>query len=478
MNSNKDYLFGCAEKDFLTIEDIEKIAYVYSPKEKTHNNKKLNAFKLETETKTIPAGFTYFGQFISHDIVPPTNSSSSASKLDVSAQLNLDCLYGHPSCHHILFDEQGFFKPGPSPSDLLRDHLGNVIIPESRNAENLIIFQFHRLWQKIHDAFVAANILTPELNLQQTAFESAKKATIAIFQLITIDDYLKKLLDKRIYEHYFVKAEQGLLCESQTFTRVPFEFSHAAFRFGHSMVRTSYNLSQSYNYVTDSHVTHFRNLSTLLVNKMPERINRSNFIDWHFFFDVSLGASKIPYELARGIDLDIVTPMFSMPAKKNIVSLNLKAAADRKVKNGFEVLHTLQSNKNLQKFFINPFDLNKPSSDKFKELKPYYKNKILPLWLYILDEAGQTSKNNTLGLLGSVIVADVIRKSIYEHCNQTANGLLTYKNYKEKLIDVFKENCGLVKKGSRTEELSQTIMGPKGCFEMAPLIRFILKEST
>jgi len=478
MNDSENYLFGCTTKDVLTKDDIDTILKAFGASKEPTNKKQLSVNENKRSNIHIPAGFTYFGQFISHDIVPHTNPTSKSSRRIVSPRLNLDSLYGHHSSHHIFFDEKGFFRPSPtvdvdkvaSPSDadLLRDNLGNVIIPETRNTENLIVMQFHRLWQKIHNFFVKANLHSSKSN----AFESAKQATIAIFQLITIDDYLKRLLLPEVYAHYFEQSKPGLLTENESFNRVPFEFSHAAFRFGHSMVNTAYTINRE---KIDEHHTckaNSRTLKELMGEKPPKPIDKTTFIEWENFFELSPSTCNVKPAHSSIIDLTISSSML------HIVPLNINAAVNIGIKNGFEIIQDLKNNSNLKCFFNNYTVLKEPHLTRVQSLKYLYDNKKLPLWLYVLDEAGQKAEGNRLGTLASLIIADVIRKSIFEYCQKDISPTLTYKSYRVALIENLQINCALGCDVSNKINFKNDLANQDGFFTISNLLNFIEKKQT
>jgi|GEM_PF-3097979 len=468
MSINNEYLFDKAKENQLTPEDIENILAVFK---RTKSKSKGNNQKDNNIVKTLTTGYTYWGQFISHDIVPPTTPSKYPSKRHVTPLLNLDSLYGDTSCHHIFFNAKGSFKKGPTKDDILRDNLGNVIIPEKRNAENLIIFQFHRLWQKVHNAFVKENLRNANEN---SAFISAKRATIALFQLITIDDYLEQLLDNAVHKHYFCSNKAGILTEQTPFTRVPFEFSHAAFRFGHSMVRSNYRLNCIKDHATGSLTEINKDLSQLLVDTYPAPIDQSTLIGWDSFFNTPSSTCNKSAESAEPIDLHITGAMFDMPHGINIVSANIHASVNKALKSGFDIVKILKGHDNFKCLFIEQDPITVTSRRNLQALKYLYDNEKLPLWLYVLDEASQARKGS-LGILGSIIVADVIRQSIYQYHTLSTASSLTYKTYRAHLIKEFYQNCGLSEEKLNKAPFIETTSDQEK-FTMSMLLNFMQGE--
>src|SRR5206468_3283506 len=62
-----------------------------------------------------------------------------------------------------------------------------------------------------------------------------------VYRTIVFDDLLPRLLHPAVYERYCAGGEAALLDHGDG--RMPLEFSHAAARFGHCMVRDSYAIN-------------------------------------------------------------------------------------------------------------------------------------------------------------------------------------------------------------------------------------------
>jgi len=148
---------------------------------------------------TIPAVFTYFGQFIDHDITAQTDREIGISRIatpdgnvmDITPlpssevtekivngrrpQLDLDHVYGDGPAlgtgPHLgvteadaLFDGAGKFKVvaipgGPVPGggfDVPRQEDGTAIIADMRNNENLNVNQLHCAFLLFHNKIAAA----------------------------------------------------------------------------------------------------------------------------------------------------------------------------------------------------------------------------------------------------------------------------------------------------------------------------------
>ena len=122
---------------------------------------------------TIPAGFTYLGQFLDHDLT--FDKSNLMEGVDIapatlkqfrSPSLDLDSLYGNgpQDAGSAKFYEadgihlkQGTAQGGPAGSDLPRQTaapVGLAIIADERNDENLAVAQIHAAFIRFHNRVV------------------------------------------------------------------------------------------------------------------------------------------------------------------------------------------------------------------------------------------------------------------------------------------------------------------------------------
>ncbi|GLR72907.1 peroxidase family protein [Agaribacter marinus] len=449
-NNNGWYLFEPLEKPLLTEEQVTNIAEnLLLP---IDNTKFTEAISDESQMQTsgansLPAGFTYFGQFIAHDIVPKSNTMGRqlADRRNVSPLLNLESLYGDSASHSILFDSDGLFRHSGKSFDVYRDVNYRAIIPEPRNAENAIVLQFHRLWQRIH------NMCMQRVNEQlgivvpvDTRFDTAKRLTISLFQLITIDDYLQHVLHEHVYKCYFEDQSipLGLMSESSTFPSVPTEFSHACFRFGHSMVQPSYDLSQDTT----------KTLNDLLNFKSP--MTSDVEIDWQFFFN----ENSPSMQSAKMVSLNVAMGMHNIldnATQINIAKANIHAGNNKQLISGRHLYTQLQNKlpSNAADNLLKNFRYQ-PSAKLRNVLTVQGKELPSPLWLTVLDEARvnrRTRQNKrSLGLLTSIVVADVVRKSIYEYV-KSEYGTCKFEELRSVLLDRVKPfyNIDEIKKENR-----------------------------
>ncbi|GAA6136540.1 hypothetical protein NBRC116583_02870 [Arenicella sp. 4NH20-0111] len=242
----------------------------------------------------FPAGLTYLGQLITHDIV----SDSEPDGWRATAQLNLDSLipdftrFNKYSMKDLLNDNGEILlgKKEIKNKDKLRGDLFDfkrerigcgskriAKIPDQRNDENIIVSQMAMIFMRLHNLFVRDLVYKDKQRkgAMRDNYEIARAATSLVFQTIVVEEYLARILTRKAWEHYFKKEKKPFFSKStKTKYRVPLEFSHAAFRFGHCMVRESYSLRK-----TDCEIS-----TTKLFRRSMPLEEKDHQIDWDLFF--------------------------------------------------------------------------------------------------------------------------------------------------------------------------------------------------
>jgi len=189
-----------------------------------------------TDNSTIPPVYTYWGQFLDHDLTANTDRNSAISDITrpdlvpldpdfVVANLknlrqptvNLDSVYGDgPTFDASNPTQAGSFYDGikfkvgtvatnpntppiagvliPPVADLQRD-LPRVDktaqIADARNDENLIIAQFHTAYLRFHNAVVDWVANESAYSGDEQRFERARQLTRWHYQWLVVHDYLK-----------------------------------------------------------------------------------------------------------------------------------------------------------------------------------------------------------------------------------------------------------------------------------------------
>lgn len=224
---------------------------------------------------TLPAGFTYLGQFVDHDLTldkSPLTAGDPNGLPSVSARspaLDLDSVYGGGPTSPDLqsrrrYEEDGVRlrlgttqASGPPPVadkdmpgfDLPRlgAHADNAKstrladIPDQRNDENLAVAQVHLAFMRFHNAMADS--------MPGAGFEEVRKATVLHYQWMVVHDFLPRIVEQSVLDDVFTNGRKVFEVGAKPSDppTMPIEFSVAAYRLGHSMIRAFYDWNAVFN---------------------------------------------------------------------------------------------------------------------------------------------------------------------------------------------------------------------------------------
>ena len=270
------------------------------------------------ENPAIAAGYTYFGQFIDHDITfDPTPLNAAAQdehgRRDFrSAALDLDSVYGRgPADQPYLYDGP-FVRVGQpldsanavagTKHDLLRmrgpkqtpaERPAVPLLGDKRNDENKIISQLHGLVIAFHNRIAGTPALITaaggDPNEPDSVFAVASRLTRWHYQWVVLHDYIDTVCAPGTLKQYIDAAGNVTLPDylrpQPRYAYMPVEFAVAAFRFGHSMIRPSYALNRFTG--TDATVKRIpvfsRAPTAQNLNGFPGTVPDTWGIDWGYF---------------------------------------------------------------------------------------------------------------------------------------------------------------------------------------------------
>jgi Animal haem peroxidase len=218
------------------------------------------------ENNQIPAGFTYLGQFIDHDITfDPV--SNIAKKTDPDSlhnfrtpRFDLDSVYGlGRNTTPFLYNRQDTDKlltaeNGVGEQDLPRNSQRIALIGDPRNDENILISQMHVAFLHFHNA-VVDHLKKKKQNFEdaklpgEKLFDTAQRLVRWHFQWILVHDFLPRIVGGAVVDSLLTVKPDGTheivlqLYQPTNEPFIPIEFAVAAYRFGHSMVRPDYQLN-------------------------------------------------------------------------------------------------------------------------------------------------------------------------------------------------------------------------------------------
>lgn len=372
----------------------------------------------------LPAGYTFFAQFVDHDITLDTRSKlhkgpkDDANKVDDlpnlrSASLDMDCVYGFgPEASPHLYDsrQHGRLLTGNkhNPNDLARNEDDTALIGDPRNDENIYVSQLQLMFIRFHNK-----------RLMGRSFEEAQKDCRYHYQWIVLNDYLARICDKDVYNYARNEIENGALPKTDLVDKchricMPVEFSVAAYRFGHTTVRSVYPANTA-NPVVELFDERF---GTIGFSHVPENLT----IDWRYLLDVE---KCHEYTKAKAFDQLLPDELIRMPDPivGRFVADNDRSLAFRNLLRGYALgLPCGQSVADALRNLGYPIPVKGPDFTKvpgWQCLEASLQKKLAkhtPLFFYLMVEAGQLGKGKQLGPVASAILMEVFGAMLL-HCD-------------------------------------------------------------
>ena len=448
----------------------------------------------------IPPVFTYFGQFIDHDITANTDRETASSRIegpDIAplpreqvrcevtnlrrGSLDLDSLYGNgPAQDEFARKLEGLMRhprfrakmrlglatdvgdrpplPADPAVDLLR--LGRLleegsvtaqelralppmlaagfvdgdgepmtkkaIIGDGRNDENLVVAQLQVAFLRLHNKIVDWVAAQPDAPATDEArFERARELLRWHYQWLVVNAFLPAVCDPAVvarvvregaplYRAFFERTagpDRGRL-------PLPLEFSVAAYRYGHSMVRAEYDYNRNFGRPGAILPSAPFDLLFLFTGRGDAplagdpTLPTSWIIEWERFVE---GEPAHPDRVARRIDTLLAPPLSSMINEppgifKQLAERNLRRGHRLNIPTAQAILATLgRADEPYGGAGIEPLTADELRSGAtgpavgeggFAE--------ETPLWFYVLKEAEIRGGGERLGPLGSLLVADTL----------------------------------------------------------------------
>jgi len=410
------------------------------------------------EDPDITAAYTYLGQFTDHDLTfDPTSRLREAltgQELDALAdfrtpRFDLDNLYGRgPDDQPYLYDtdrihmQLGERMSGnpfdPNARDLPRGPNGRALIGDPRNDENRIVAQLHAIFLRFHNQ-VADYLAKPDQLGKDVSFDAVRQQVRRHYQWMLVTDYLPKIVNSDTYQSIFAdpyNPTPRLPGPQNGLRLMPVEFSVAAFRFGHAMIRPLYRLNTTVErrpifLPKEDDTAHVDDAADL---RGFRPIPSDWAIDWQFFIDLEHTAepraiaplydpkARVPQK-AYKIDTSLASPLHDLPPQiasdPSILALrNLERGRTFSLPTGQQVAKALGEEPITdEKLVIGKATADDPKTPLAQIAESFAGQ--APLWAYILSEAQVTSWENAdsslspddipikLGPVGGRIVAGV-----------------------------------------------------------------------
>ncbi|GAA2248097.1 myeloperoxidase [Streptomyces ruber] len=446
-----------------------------------------------TPGAAVPAGYTYLGQFVDHDLTLDRTQVGLGEPVPVeellqgrSPTLDLDSLYGlgpHHAGSARFYEPDGHLAMGttlgvPFPPELppantdqkgfdlpragetaggTRADKRAALIPDARNDENLAVAQLHlafiRFHNRVTDRLAERGVPEPLL------FHAARDTVVKHYQWMLRTDFLPRVVDPEIVQRVFARGRRHFEVPGRTrpgdLPTMPIEFSVAAYRFGHSMIRTAYQWNSVFRAGGPGPAAGlgalFRFSGTAgNLNPAPDpddpddlsdlddpdageglRLPSNWIADWRRFFDFGeadrddLVVPRGEFNITKRIDTLLVDPLAALPTgtfdgrgrpapppvQRNLAFRNLTRAAMVELSTGPQLAAQMG---------IEPLTeaqiLQGDGGAVLDGLTPTEREQLVthtPLWFYVLREAEVNERHpGRLTGVGGTLVAEVFHRAM------------------------------------------------------------------
>lgn len=394
----------------------------------------------DNDSQRTPAGFTFFGQFIDHDLTL-TGVARAADAEDFgefrkelpiselrnlrTAELELDSVFGQgpeaaPAIARTLFRDPPHdlrLRTGAETHqaswDLAREQpgangLAPALIGDGRNDENKLVAQVHLAFVRAYNRLYEQAAGTPT-----ERYIAARRSLTESYHHILVHDYLRRFVPRPLLESVLMaraarwraandaaeaarQAAEGAAYQRRV--NMPVEFAFALFRFGHSQVRDGYRLNAT------TAVPTFSDFAPADLSGL-QPIPATLAWDHRLFFDDDIGKpGYVPparMNFSRRIDTRLSASLFGLkpPAvdpeaqERSLARRNLQRARLIGLPSGEQCAQALGLP------VLTPQQLG---VDDLAGVRGR-----TPLWYYILAEA-ELGGGEQLGPLGGTILAETI----------------------------------------------------------------------
>jgi hypothetical protein len=382
----------------------------------------------------IPAGYTYLGQFVDHDVTfdrSRLRDDATVPVIDLvqgrSPSLDLDSLYGlGPDMTPEFYEadkvrlKTGTTTPSfpddgiadmPQPGfDLPRRSNRRALIPDLRNDENLAVGQTHLAFIRFHNRVV--DKLAGEGVPQADLFDRARDLVVRHYQWMLRTDFLPRLTNVAQLTGVFANGRRIVEPAPQPgdSPTMPVEFSVAAYRLGHSMVREAYAWNRVFE-GTEGTLEFLFTFSGTSGNLGGNPTLPSNWIaDFRRLYDfteagrndlrpIVRGRNRLNF--ARRIDTLLADPLQllppgalggpeSRPHRRNLAFRNLTRARMLQLATGQQMARLMRSRGLNIATLTRAKILNGNAGARLGALNAPQRNDLArntPLWFYVLREA-------------------------------------------------------------------------------------------
>lgn len=304
--------------------------------------------------------------------------------------------------------------------------LARAIVGDGRNDENLVVAQLHVLFLRLHNKLVDAT----------GGFEEARRLTRWHYQWLVVHAYLATICDVAVLDDVlageaplYARLLQGTPAQGGKLP-MPLEFSVAAFRFGHSMVRAAYDHNRVFgravpptqNLIADAAPFrfHFGFTGNGRMNGQPEKKQLPDnwVIEWDRWVRID---TAHPVRSARRLDTDLAKPLSEMENEvgeamseatrgifRHLARRNLRRGYRLNLPTAQECIAAVNALGGEPLPALTPEQVKAGSPARRAALEAGGFEHATPLWFYVLREAEALGCGERLGPLGSRLVAETL----------------------------------------------------------------------
>ncbi|HEV2660990.1 MAG TPA: heme peroxidase family protein [Ktedonobacteraceae bacterium] len=350
-----------------------------------------------SDNPRIPAGFTFIGQFVAHDITADRSLLQHHARLNElrnfrTPRLDLESLYAAgPTGSPYIYDSDDADKfllginDVDALNDLPRNRQGRAILGDPRDDVHLIISQLHLAFLKFHNAVV--DLLREQGVEAAKVFGEAQRLVRWHYQWIVAHEFLPLTVGEELMQDIL---SNGLKFYSyQDGPYIPVEFADAAYRYGHSQVRQYYCLNDGG--VQGQVFPDYQGTCP---------VNHDRTVDWAYFFNVD---AERPPQASKRIDTILAHALINLP--ESVVGTTEipeeHSLAYRDLIRG-EGLDLPSGEAIARAMGVAPLTVDEAG------LRSLGWKSETPLWYYILREAEVRYNGEHMGEVGGRIVAEVL----------------------------------------------------------------------
>jgi hypothetical protein len=416
----------------------------------------------------VSAVYTYFGQFVNHDLSAPTVTPAYTDVIRKDAALVADAIESQADLfalmqpkrppgpawlvdnilnqHALPLSLNSLYGAGPikgsdeiksfydlstmkfvlgrtidlpegkrTPTELdkmLKDDIfreGKVAkIADRRNDENVVLSQLHLAFMLFHNRTVS--VLDKPGVSRKELFQAARTLVTRHYHHCIFNDYLKTIVPDTSWGKNINLPTKGI---------VPFEFTTAAFRFGHSMISSQYDYNRFFGEGgIESKSADISDLFSFTSRRQMKNMPGTNgklpthwVIDWQRFCE-----SKGPTgSKAEPIDVKLPPHMSDLPdTPDQKVSAGLSSIVHRNLKRGYHRFIPSGQDIAAKLGLSGASEIRVTDAFENIRVKTFLKESGFdtktPLWIYLLCEASLKEGGQTLGPVGGSLVRGTIRE--------------------------------------------------------------------